>query len=178
MVISRPGATQYPIYEKYDLVDSNFEELASARVSGSMTWNGDFEIGDFLNYSYSASSGDGYKLYVVSNISSTNMTINVTINGIIEEPLIVPLNTSIAFGLGPDFNNYPFLENDWIHDGDELVETAWGSLLCQRLNYTNSMSSDIIWVYDGVMIKEEMTSEWISAEIILVDTNLEEIISG
>jgi len=149
------------------------------RSSNSMTWEGTYEVGDFVEYQVNSTLGNDTIMKIIVEISSGEATVDMEMNGQPSQGTSFPINGTLAFGSWPDFNMYPQLADEFVLVGNESVDTKWGPLICQHLNYTGTGQDFDAWIYNGIVIKTWFTNdlgEWMTE--MLVDTNLEEVVSG
>jgi hypothetical protein len=159
------------------------------RMSKSLTWTGTYEVGDFVEYGVmygnglSGPTGDEVPIrYTITDISPTSYTFQeINYGNDVFNPIshTFPINSSFAFksmvlGMPLDLSTYALV-------GNESIDTPWGSLLCQHLNYSgppsNSKSANSYseyWMFNGVMIKQSWGGYIYSQTWTLKNTNMEE----
>jgi hypothetical protein len=180
-------STSYDVLVRY--VPNNGTIASLNIVVGA---DNNIQVGQYVNYTVEITStidnltinGTGFIRSEVIAVTSTNVTYNMTINQTFEGLYSFQTSNETTVNLTDGFRGYNLTDmgtNITITpNGTEAISTPWGTKICDRSDYTmnvkNGTANGTIWVYQGVLIKNEMITYDVESTIhltmILTDTNL------
>lgn len=160
----------------------------------AVAWNGQYHIGDFLQYQLNPSSNNQTIRYTVVGITSTEIRINSSITSGTSSPwwinynpeYNVSRNSTFAFGMGHNVktnNSEQDIDSNIAYTGNETISTKWGARSSEhyhgiepldKLSYTYDQ-----WTYKGIVVKTvengEVWTNGANETLIISDTNLQDM---